>query len=138
MSQGRIEQVGTPDEVYDTPNSPFVFGFIGEFELAAGRGRQRRALGRRTGRSAYGRRHTPRATRTLYFRPHDVELVDGSGGCIAGVVAATRRVGGTRRVELEIGGERHRVEIDLPFDHPAAQKTRIAFRPRRWKLFPAT
>ena len=30
MSQGRIEQVGTADEVYDTPNSPFVYGFIGE------------------------------------------------------------------------------------------------------------
>ena len=30
MSQGRIEQVGTPDEVYDTPDSPFVFGFIGD------------------------------------------------------------------------------------------------------------
>src|SRR5690606_8468367 len=30
MSQGKIEQVGTPDSVYDTPNSPFVFGFIGE------------------------------------------------------------------------------------------------------------
>ncbi|MCW2979350.1 MAG: sulfate transporter ATP-binding protein, partial [Solirubrobacterales bacterium] len=30
MSQGKIEQVGTPDDVYDRPNSPFVFGFIGE------------------------------------------------------------------------------------------------------------
>src|SRR5690606_22176241 len=30
MSQGRIEQVGTPDSVYDSPTSPFVFGFIGE------------------------------------------------------------------------------------------------------------
>ena len=30
MSQGKIEQVGTADEVYDTPNSPFVYGFIGE------------------------------------------------------------------------------------------------------------
>ncbi|HVR48202.1 MAG TPA: sulfate ABC transporter ATP-binding protein, partial [Pseudorhodoferax sp.] len=25
MSQGKIEQVGTADDVYDTPNSPFVF-----------------------------------------------------------------------------------------------------------------
>ena len=58
----------------------------------------------------------------LYFRPHDVELVDGCGGCIAGTVAASRRVAGTRRVELEIGGERQRVEIELPFDHPAAQQ----------------
>src|SRR6201988_5462929 len=30
MSQGRIEQVGTADEIYDKPNSPFVYGFIGE------------------------------------------------------------------------------------------------------------
>src|SRR3546814_12665585 len=30
MSQGRIEQVGTPDEVYDQPNSTFVYNFIGE------------------------------------------------------------------------------------------------------------
>lgn len=30
MSQGRIEQVGSADDVYDAPNSPFVYGFIGE------------------------------------------------------------------------------------------------------------
>ena len=30
MNQGKIEQVGTPDEVYDRPATPFVFGFIGE------------------------------------------------------------------------------------------------------------
>ena len=54
---------------------------------------------------------------------------------IADFPAASRRVGGTRRVELEIGGETSRVEIDLPFDHPAGEKTRIAFRPKRWRLF---
>ncbi len=72
----------------------------------------------------------------LYFRPHDVELLDGCGGCIAGTVAASRRVAGTRRVELEIGGERQRVEIELPINHPAARKSRVAFRPRRYKVFP--
>jgi sulfate transport system ATP-binding protein len=30
MSQGRIEQVGSADDVYDRPNSPFVYGFIGD------------------------------------------------------------------------------------------------------------
>src|SRR5690242_16344508 len=30
MSEGRIEQIGTPDEIYDRPNSPFVYSFIGE------------------------------------------------------------------------------------------------------------
>jgi sulfate transport system ATP-binding protein len=135
MSQGTIEQVGTPDEVYDRPNSPFVFGFIGESsslpvevaneELWVG--------GRVIGIPAPGASPGPAQ---LYFRPHDVELIEGEAA-LAGVVAASRRVGGTRRVELEIGGQKDRVEIDLPFDHPAGMKTRIAFRPKRWRLFPA-
>lgn len=30
MSQGRIAQLGTPDEVYERPSSPFVASFLGE------------------------------------------------------------------------------------------------------------
>ena len=134
MSQGTIEQVGTPDEVYDSPNSPFVFGFIGEssalpVEVESG---EVWIGGRAIGIPANG---VPKGPAQLYFRPHDVDLVE-EGAALAGVVAASRRVGGTRRVELEIGGHKDRVEIDLPFDHPAGLKSRIAFRPRRWRLFP--
>jgi sulfate transport system ATP-binding protein len=134
MSQGKIEQVGTPDDVYDKPANPFVFNFIGESsnlpveidngELWVGG----RAIGLTAG-------DTPKGNAQLFFRPHDVELVN-DGPALAGVVAASRRVGGTRRVELEIGGLPNRVEVDLPFDHPAGEKTRIAFRPKRWRLFP--
>ncbi len=135
MSQGRIEQVGSPDEVYDRPNSPFVFGFIGEssvlpVEIENG---EVWTGGRATGLSASV---SPAGAAQLYFRPHDIELVE-DGAALVGVVAASRRVGGTRRVELEIGAEKGVVEIDLPFDHPAGMKTRIAFRPKRWRLFPA-
>ena len=136
MSQGRIEQVGTADEVYDTPNSPFVYGFIGEssaLPVKVDNGElwlADRALGLEA-------RNVPNGNATLFFRPHDVELLDGCGGCIAGTVAASRRVAGTRRVELEIGGERQRVEIELPVSHPAAQQSRVAFRPKRYKVFPA-
>ena len=135
MSQGKIEQVGRPDEVYDRPNSPFVFGFIGESsalpvavehnELWVGG----RAIGIAAPQTADG-------AAQLFFRPHDVELIEGEA-CLAGVVVASRRVGGTRRVELEIGGQQQPVEIDLPVDHPAGEKSRIAFRPKRWRLFPA-
>src|SRR6201991_2273860 len=71
MSQGKIEQVGTPDDVYDRPNSPFVFGFIGESsalpvtiehnELWVG--------GRAIGVAAPAAADGPAQ---LYFRPHDV------------------------------------------------------------------
>ena len=133
MSQGKIEQVGSPDTVYDSPTSPFVFGFIGESselpvtvengELwSGGRAIGVPALDSKTGEAR------------LFFRPHDVELVEHDAS-LAGVVTSSRRVGGTRRVELEIGGGGHKVEIDLPFDHPAGEKTRLAFRPKRWRLF---
>lgn len=33
MNQGRIEQVGTPEEVYHTPANPFVYHFLGDVNL---------------------------------------------------------------------------------------------------------
>ncbi|MET3660868.1 sulfate/molybdate ABC transporter ATP-binding protein [Aquamicrobium ahrensii] len=135
MSQGRIEQVGTADEVYDNPNSPFVYGFIGDSSSLPIKVEDDQVwlADRPLGLSAPG---LPAGPGTLFFRPHDIELLDGCSGCLAGTVAASRRVAGTRRVELEIGGQRERVEIELPVDHPAAQKSRVAFRPRKWKVFP--
>lgn len=134
MSQGKIEQVGTPDDVYDNPQSPFVFGFIGESS----------ALPVRVSNGEFWlddrpfgvvSTDQPDGPAQLYFRPHDVELIEGGPG-LAGVVATSRRVGGTRRVELDVGGGKHRVEIDLPFDHPAGERSQIAFRPKRWRVFP--
>ena len=134
MSQGRIEQVGTADEVYDSPNSPFVYGFIGDSSSLAVRveGGQLWMQDRMLGLAVPG---APDGEALLYFRPHDVEIVDGCGGCIAGTVAASRRVAGMRRIELELGGDHIRVEIEVPVGHKAAAASRIAFKPRRWKVF---
>lgn len=134
MSQGKIEQIGTPDEVYDRPNSPFVYGFIGEsssldIRIAKGvlhLGEQ--SLGLKIEQSD--------GEGQLYFRPHDVELVGGSAESISGTVVASRRVGATRRVELEIGGAENRVEIEIPADHPARIGGSLAFRPKHWRVFP--
>lgn len=37
MSQGRVEQIGTPEDIYHRPASLFVAGFIGSANLLAGR-----------------------------------------------------------------------------------------------------
>ena len=37
MNGGKIEQLGTPDEVYDHPASPFVYDFLGNVNLFRGR-----------------------------------------------------------------------------------------------------
>ncbi|MEX0859709.1 MAG: TOBE-like domain-containing protein, partial [Cucumibacter sp.] len=54
---------------------------------------------------------------------------------IVGTVVASRRIGGVREVELEAGGGRERLEIEIPVDHPATARSRVAFRPKRWRLY---
>ncbi len=37
MSEGRLQQVGTPEEIYETPATPFVACFVGEINRIPGR-----------------------------------------------------------------------------------------------------
>ena len=37
MHQGRIEQVGSPEEIYERPSSAFVYQFVGDVNLFSGR-----------------------------------------------------------------------------------------------------
>ncbi|MFJ6322964.1 MULTISPECIES: sulfate/molybdate ABC transporter ATP-binding protein [unclassified Rhizobium] len=135
LNKGAIEQVGTPDEIYDTPNSPFVYGFIGQsnrvkVRIASGEiWFEDRPLGLSTP-------HEPNGEAYLYFRPHDIELHEGDGGSIAGLLIASRRVAGTRHLELNIGANHDNIEIELPPNKAdALDRNRIAFRPTRWTLF---
>ena len=135
MSQGAIEQVGTPDQVYDNPNSPFVFGFVGQSNCLSVRVAggdiwfEDRPLGLKAG-------NEPDGDAQLYFRPHDIELRDGCGGCIAGLLVSSRRVAGTRHIEVNIGKGHTSIELELPpAQADSLDRNRIAFRPTRWKLF---
>ena len=135
MSQGRIEQVGSADDVYDRPNSPFVYGFIGDSSALPVRVQGGTLLfdDRPIGLGVEG---TPDGPATLYFRPHDVDLPESGEGAIVGTLTSSRRVAGTRRVELEVGSQAARVEIEIPIDHPAAAKSHVAFRPGKWAIYP--
>ena len=48
MNAGRLEQVGTPAEIYDRPRTRFVAEFIGEINLIEGTVSRRRASSPRT------------------------------------------------------------------------------------------
>jgi sulfate transport system ATP-binding protein len=135
MSEGRIEQIGTPDEIYDAPNSPFVFSFIGESSVLPVRVEHGKIwLDERPLDLAAG--DAPNGPARLFFRPHDVEMVDAPLGAIDGVVAVLRRHGGSHRVEIELAGQRERIEIELPADFSQSVRGPIAVLPRRWRLYP--
>jgi sulfate transport system ATP-binding protein len=119
MSNGRIEQVGTPDEVYDTPATPFVYEFLGDVNrlpVTVARGRARvwhQEFGVETGEAApvelLGRGQA-------YIRPEDIEIVPrgpGEEGTRAKVLHVST-LGPIVRVELQVQGLSEPVEAELP------------------------
>ncbi len=82
MNAGRIEQIGTPAEVYHHPANPFVYNFLGNVNLFHGRVEDGRVLIDGTAVALEGERHlngdVPRAT--VYVRPHLLELSLKAGG----------------------------------------------------------
>lgn len=137
MNQGRIEQVGSADDIYDRPSTPFVFDFIGDssaLPVIVDKGHvylDDRVL-------SIDAKGEPDGPATLFFRPNHVRITSQEGGAIAGVVSSSRRIGDIRRVDLETGLARHRFEIDAPLDVDVQKKGRLAVQLTNWKLFPAT
>jgi sulfate/thiosulfate transport system ATP-binding protein len=75
MHNGRIEQTGTPDEIYNHPASPFVAGFIGAANVITGSVRD--------GHLEFGEHLLPGAHHIddgvaahAYIRPLDIRIVD--------------------------------------------------------------
>ncbi|MGU3494099.1 sulfate/molybdate ABC transporter ATP-binding protein [Xanthobacteraceae bacterium A53D] len=134
MSQGRIEQVGTPDEVYDQPATPRVFGFMGESS--------RLDVSVRDGRAEVAGTEVAQPLETvgdgpgvLFVRPQDVAIAMPGTPGLDGVVKGFRRHGAIRRLTVEVaGGE---VEADISPKISAANGTRVAVRFDRARLFPS-
>ena len=54
MNEGKVEQIGSPQEVWDHPASPFVYGFLGDVNLFHGRAHEGEVRSARTTRLAPG------------------------------------------------------------------------------------
>ena len=74
MNRGCIEQVGTPQQVWDHPASPFVYGFLGDVNLFHGRAHEGELhLGAlRIASPEHADAHHQPAK--AYVRPHDLEV----------------------------------------------------------------
>ena len=94
MNQGRIEQVGSPDEVYDHPATPFVLQFLGDVNLFHGRtGHAGHAPG---GGVAAG------ADDVHYVRPHELDVVaEAAEGTWPAELAQALTLGPVTRLEFK-------------------------------------
>ena len=118
MNSGNVEQIGSPQEVWDHPANPFVYGFLGDVNLFHGRAHEGEVLlgGAQHGITLASPEHhaTQDAKAFAYVRPHDLEVQRYTPGA-TGIVATLSRaivVGPIARLELT------RVEASSPGDNP--------------------
>ena len=103
MDHGRVEQVGTPEEVYNHPATPFVYSFLGSVNLFHGRVEEE---GLRVGADAVPHTQdnfTEGSEVFAFVRPHELQIVTDTG-YTQGVAAKVVRVlsfGVSARVELD-------------------------------------
>ncbi len=111
MRAGRIEQLGTPHEVFNEPATRFVAGFIGESNfLPARRAGPADAAGLVPFEAGGGLRLSVPEARlrgggerfVLAFRPHHVRVAPGAAN--AAILRDTVYAGTSMRQVLDVGG----------------------------------
>lgn len=74
LNQGHVEQIGTPDEVYESPATPFVYQFLGDVNVFHGRIAQNETVPKETDRQPPAERDSSDEHEVTFVRPHDLEL----------------------------------------------------------------
>lgn len=140
MNEGQIEQVGTPDEVYDHPASPFVYQFLGDVNLFHGRADEE---GARIGGAVFPLPDVPgQLDETLFFaRPHDIEIrmEDSERLGIPARIDAIRPLGALVRIEVNRIDGQGTVEVEVTRDSLSGLSLEvgqcISLMPRRLRAF---
>ncbi len=158
INQGKIEQSGSPQEVWDNPASPFVYGFLGDVNLFQGRANDGLVYLSGIQIDAPEVAAAQDAKAFAYVRPHDLDVErysPGQGidaqGRPRGIVAQLSRaivVGPIARLELipvdenqpsAQGGEEALIEAQIPAQQYKEMGLRegetLVVTPRRAKVF---
>ena len=128
MNEGRIEQEGSPDQVYDHPATPFVLQFLGDVNLFHGR------LG-----------HGPGGpNEAIYVRPHELQIVpQAEEGAIAVTLGQALTVGPNTRLEFRRTDDGGYLDVEMPRSDYVQLRERIGLtsgksvwlKPRRVQRF---
>jgi sulfate transport system ATP-binding protein len=116
MSAGKIEQVGTPDDVYHRPETAFVYEFMGNvnrFDCRIQEGQARVGPLVVSAPEFPGARDLPGLA---YVRPHDITLRAPDEPGLPAVIRHVFTAGPGIRVELQRRDTKTAIEADLPHD----------------------
>ncbi len=141
MNRGKVEQIGTPDDVFHHPASAFVLDFIGSVNQFHGRVVE--------GRATFGDVAVDSppdlqdgAAVSLFFRPHEIELSNEpeAGRSFAVSVTKIHATGATVRLQL-VTDAGERIDAEVSAERFAAlgigKGSRVYATPRAARVFRA-
>lgn len=115
LNKGKIEQIGTPEEVYNNPATPFVYDFIGQVNLFRSRVHEGWAhIGNIT--LPAPEHHQVRDQEAItYVRPYDIELqAQPRDGFIPAIIDKISTAGAVLRLELRYALDDNILQVELP------------------------
>lgn len=116
INKGKIEQIGSPQEVYDHPVSPFVYQFLGNVNQFSSHVHEGGAkLG---GIEVKVNAHdaTQNSAATAYIRPHDLEVfkeLNGTAPAFEAKVSYIHAIGPLVKLELQRAEDAELIEAEL-------------------------
>jgi sulfate/thiosulfate transport system ATP-binding protein len=115
MNRGRIEQIGSTDELYEHPGSPFVFDFLGDTIVLPGEVRDGHVFlsGAERPIAAHNQ---PTGPVDVYVRPADLRLAESGGPGFDVRVTGVHRTGPIVRASAETSTALP-VTVELPHLH---------------------
>jgi sulfate transport system ATP-binding protein len=145
MNHGRIEQEGTPDDVFDHPATPFVMDFLGNVNVYHGRVENGRAFWHGIPIDYPDYPHAQAREARVYLRPHELELTPAADGrqrpgtSLSARVVRVTRSGAVTRVACRPHGSDAELHVDVPTDTARALTlepgSNVAITPRRARVF---
>jgi len=129
MNKGRIEQAGTPDQVYEHPANPFVLNFLGNVNLFHGRSQ------------AAGEGQSALTDSVAYVRSHDLEIKRSQqdGSSLKAEIKHIQKLGPSVRITLFIMENGSFVEAeqtrDVFHNLDLQQGEQVYVRPRQVRVF---
>jgi len=117
MNRGRIEQEGTPDEVFHNPASEFVMGFLGSVNLFHGRIEGGKAVSGSIVVDTEAAAGDDGKTARLFVRPHELDLFpwQGEGNGLRAAVTRVQSAGSVAKIELRAPSGQS-LNVELPHE----------------------
>ncbi|HXB53246.1 MAG TPA: sulfate ABC transporter ATP-binding protein [Vicinamibacteria bacterium] len=140
MNHGRVEQVGTPQEVFDHPATPFVMGFLGNVNIFGGRVEGGRAILGPLRLDYPEHPHAESLPAAGYTRPHELEVdrTEGGGGGFWAALRYANTAGAVVKLELVTGDDRI-VHVETTREQYELLRPttgeRLYVRPRQVRIF---